>query len=171
MRHWEKSKLVSEQEIVPLIKYSRCDNWQRCTEYNQDTFFCYIDFKNAFDSIWSAGLWRVMRLLRYPEKIIRILEDMYEGTFSAVRVRGTLTDWFETIVGVLQGCVLSPVLFNIFLEMAMAKALAGNCHGVMIGGTMLDNLRFADDIAAVSGSEEGIHRWLQELIKKVRKWA
>src|SRR5207244_3436977 len=97
-----------------------------------------------------------MRSLRYPEKIIRILEDMYEGTLSAVRVRGTLTDWFETIVGVLQGCVLSPMLFNIFLETVMAKALTDNTQGIMIGGTMLDNLRFADDIAAVAGSEEGL---------------
>ena len=72
---------------------------ERCTEYNQDLFTCYTDFKKAFDSVWRTGLWQVMRSLRYLEKIIKILEDMYEGTLSALRVRGTLTDWFETIAG------------------------------------------------------------------------
>src|SRR2546426_6606998 len=112
-----------------------------------------------------------MRSLRYPEKIIRILEDMYEGTLSAVRVGGTLTDWFEMIVGVLQGCVLSPMLFNTFLETIMAKALTDNTQGIMIGGTMMDNLRFADDIAAVAGSEKDCRKWLQELLKKAPKLA
>ena len=110
-----------------------------------------------------------MRSLRYPEKIIRILEDMYEGTLSAVRDRGTLTDWFETIVGVLQGCVLSPMLFNIFLETIMAKALTDNTQGIMIGGTMLDNLRFADDIAAVAGSEEGLQKMVTRVAEESAK--
>ena len=38
---------------------------------------------------------------------------MYKYTFSAVRVNGKISDWFSTIVGVLQGCVLSSLLFII----------------------------------------------------------
>jgi len=40
-----------------------------------------------------------MRHYGYPEKIVRIQENMYNETFSAVRVDGDLTDWFSTIVG------------------------------------------------------------------------
>jgi len=43
---------------------------------------------------------------------------------SAVRVDGELTEWFITAVGVLQGCVLSPLLFNIMLEVVVALALS-----------------------------------------------
>src|SRR5207253_7320154 len=50
-----------------------------------------------------------------------------------------------------------------FLETIMAKALTDNTQGIMIGGTMLDNRRFADDIAAVAGSEEG----LQKMVTRV----
>jgi len=49
---------------------------------------------------------------------------MHTDTFSAVRINGELLDWFETVMGVLQGCVLSPLLFNIFLEMVM-RGLGG----------------------------------------------
>ena len=64
-----------------------------------------------------------MRHYGYPEKITRILENAYKDTFSAVRLNGELSEWFETVVGVLQRCVLSPLLFNIFMEMIMAMAL------------------------------------------------
>jgi len=46
--------------------------------------------------------------------LVKILKSMYEGTFSAVRSGGCLSDWFETTVGVMQGCVFSPLLFNVF---------------------------------------------------------
>jgi len=71
---------------------------EKCTDFNKEMYICYIDFKKAFDSIWRDELWRVKRNMNYPEEIISILENMYEGTLSAVRVRGELTDWFETIV-------------------------------------------------------------------------
>ena len=73
-------------------------------EYSKELYVCYIDFRKAFDSVWGKGLWKVMRHYGYPEKIIRILESMYKDTFSAVRVDDELTEWFETTVGVLQGC-------------------------------------------------------------------
>ena len=64
-------------------------------------FVCYVDFRNAFDSVWRKGLWTVMRHYGYPEKIVNILENAHRDTFSAVRVGGSLTEWFRTIVGVL----------------------------------------------------------------------
>jgi len=97
-------------------------------------YICNIDFKKAFDIIWRDGLWRVKRNMNYSEKIIRIFENMHEGTLSAVRVRGELTDWFETIVGVLQGCMLSHLHFNVLREATMARALIANKEGITIGG-------------------------------------
>ena len=47
-------------------------------------YVCYIDFQKAFHSVWRIGLWRVMRFLGYEEKIVRILETLYQDTMSAV---------------------------------------------------------------------------------------
>src|SRR5664279_4791431 len=103
------------------IRYNRAERRftlrqlsEKYTYFSKDLYVCYIDFRKAFDSIWREGLWRVMRNMGYPEKIVRILESLYRGTFSAVRIGADITEWFETIVGVLQGCMLSPLLFNIF---------------------------------------------------------
>ena len=51
---------------------------------------------------------------------------------NAVRVDGGLSDWFATVVGVLQGCILSRLLFPIFLEVVMALVLDGNEIGADI---------------------------------------
>ena len=62
-------------------------------------------------------------------------------------------DWFKTTVGVRQGCLLSPTLFNIFLERIRADALEDHKSTVSIGGRTISNLRFADDIDGLAGSE------------------
>ena len=55
---------------------------------------------------------------------------------------------FRTIIGVLQGCVLSLLLVNILLEMVMARAAEEiDDIGAVISGSIINNLRFADDIA------------------------
>ena len=122
----------------------------------------YIDFRKAFDSIWRKGLWNVMRHLGYPEKIVKILENAYKNTFSAVRVDGDISDWFETIVGVLQGCVLSPLLFSIFLEMVFALGLDDSSIGAVINGVKMGNLRFADDIAVLAEEELELQRFSRQ---------
>jgi len=89
-------------------------------------------------------------------KMVRILESLCSATFGAVRTSGGLSDWFQTVVGVLQGCMLLPLLFNIFLEVVMAKALESVNNRITVCGYTLNNLRFANDIAAVSDSQQGL---------------
>ncbi|WP_419585324.1 reverse transcriptase domain-containing protein [Thiolapillus sp.] len=69
-------------------------------------------------------------------------------------MRGSIGDWFRTTVGVRQGCLLSPTLFNIFLERIMTDALENHEGAVSIGGRTITNLRFADDINGLAGEEE-----------------
>ena len=111
-----------------------------------------------------------MRHLGYPEKIVRILEGIYKNTFSAVRVEGDITEWFVTIVGVLQGCVLSPMLFNIFLEVVLAMALDETDKGAIINGEVLSNLRFANDIALLAENVNDLQSWSTGLWRPAKIW-
>ena len=44
----------------------------------------------------------------------------------AVQMNNSTGEWFRTTVGVRQGCFLSPILFNIFVEIGMTDALEEN---------------------------------------------
>ena len=69
-------------------------------------------------------------------------------------MNGSIGEWSRTTVGVRQGCLLSPTLFNIFLERIMSDALEEHDGKVSIGGRNITNLRFADDIDALAEEEQ-----------------
>ena len=98
--------------------------------------------------------------MAYHEKIVRLLEALYQGTKCTVRIDGGLTDWFEIIVGMLQGCILSPLLFNILLEVVVALALHGCGVGPSISGINIPELQFADDMSLLAESKHN----LQDLV-------
>ena len=81
-------------------------------------------------------------------------QNLYDKDTSAVFFNRSIGDWFRTTVGVRQGCLLSPTLFNIFLERIMTDALEDHEGTVSIGARTIFNLRFADDIDGSAGEEE-----------------
>jgi len=82
----------------------------------------------------------------YPLYFIGLLAKLYKKQLAKVKVAGTLSEWFPVKKGIRQGCVLSPYLFNILAEMVMMETLDGFQGGLQIGGRMITNLRYADDI-------------------------
>ena len=123
-------------------------------QHQQDLYHVFIDFKKAFDRVWHAALWATMRYYNISSNLIRVIEHLYDRATSAVLFNGTTGEWFRTTVGVRQGCLLSPTLFNVFLERIMTDALADHEGSVSICGKTITNLRFADDIDGLAGSEE-----------------
>ena len=96
--------------------------------------------------------------------LIRVIKNRCDKATSAVLFNSSIEDWFWTTVGVRQGCLLSPTLFNIFLERIITEALADHEGTVSIGGRTITNLRFADDIDGLAGGEE-----LAKLVERLDK--
>ena len=64
---------------------------------------------------------------------IRTIKQLYDKGTSAVQMNGSIEEWLITTVRVRQGCLLSPTLFNIFLERIMSDALEEHQGNVSIG--------------------------------------
>ena len=86
--------------------------------------------------------------------LIQVIKNLYNKATRAVLFNGSIEDWFQRTVGVRQGCLLSPTLFNMFLERIMTDALEDHEGTVSIGGRTITNLRFADDIDGLAGEKE-----------------
>ena len=85
-------------------------------------------------------------------------------------MNGSIGEWFRTTVGVRQGCLLSPTLFNIFLERIMSDALEEHDGKVSIGVRNITNLRFADDIDAVAEEEQELEALVESLDKTCTRY-
>ena len=110
-----------------------------------------------------------MRKYNISANLVRTIEQLYDKATSAVQMSGSIGEWFRTTVGVRQGCLLSPTLFN-FLERIMSDALEEHDGKVSIGGRNITNLRFADDIDALVEEEQKLEALVESLDKTCTRY-
>jgi hypothetical protein len=132
------------------------------------TFCCFIDVKKAFD--------RVFRAERIADegvkgKMWRVLRSIYETVESCVRINGNLTDWFPVDTGVRQGCVLSPLLYALFIN-GLVKEINALNLGIEIeeGGKQVSALLYADDIVLMSDDRYALQQMLDTVSNYAKKW-
>ena len=79
-------------------------------------------------------------------------------------------DWFKIGKGVLQGCILSPCLFNFYAEYIMQMSgLDESQAGIKSAGRNIDNLRYTDDTTLMRESEEELKSHLMKVKQESEK--
>ena len=81
-----------------------------------------------------------MKKYNISANLIRVIKNLYDKATSTVLFNSSIGDWFQTTDGVQQGCLLSQILFNTFLERIMTDALEDHEGTVSIGGRTITNL-------------------------------
>ena len=98
------------------------------------------------------------------------MRNLYAGQEATVRTEHGTTDWFQIGKGVLQGCIVSPCLFNLYAEYIMKNAgLEKAQAGIKIAGRNINNLRYADDTTLMAESEEELKSLLMKVKVKSEK--
>ena len=88
--------------------------------HGRDTFLVFIDFKKAYDSVPQEVIWDVLQLMNVPAAFIELLKSWAEQSRITLRVGDKrLEPSFSQEIGVPQGGALSPILFNIVLEILL----------------------------------------------------
>ena len=90
-----------------------------------------------------------------PEHLTCLLRNLFAGQEATVRTRHGTTDWFKTSKGICQGCILSPCLFNQYVEYITKNIeLDESQAGIKVYGRNINNLIYADDTTLMAESEE-----------------
>ena len=86
-------------------------------------YLAFIDLRKAFDSVPRDALWRVLSAYGAPPLLVELLMDLHTGTLAAVRLGALKGEPFSVSCGVRQGCVIAPLLFNVFIDFVVKQAL------------------------------------------------
>ena len=92
---------------------------KKAREFQKNIYFCFIDYAKAFDCVDHNKLWKILQEMGTPDHLTCFLRTVYAGQEAAVITRHGTTDWFQIGEGVSQGCILSPCLFNLYVEYIM----------------------------------------------------
>ena len=101
----------------------------------------------------------ILKEMGLPEHLTCLMQNLYAGQETTVRIGHGKTDWFQIGKGVHQGCILSPCLFNLYGEFIRQNAGLDEAQaGIKIAGRDINNLRYADDATLMAEREEELKR-------------
>ena len=116
--------------------------------FQLDVSFCFIDFRDGFDSVDREMMYKIMKHYGLPLKIVNVIRNSYEGFKCCVKAEGAKGQMFDVKTGVRQGDVWSPILIGLVINCVLANSVQ---EGIDIGRYVAD-LDFADDVALLGVS-------------------
>ena len=128
----------------------------------KQTFVAFIDFRKAYDSIDRSLLWLKLEDLGIGGNILNVIKSMYNDVEYCVRLNGINTEWFKVMNGLKQGCMLSPLLFNLFIN-NLVETINNLGLGVDIGQEKVSILLYADDLVLIAETETDLQILLDTL--------
>ena len=153
-------------------------------------YVCFIDLTKAYDSVDRTLLWTVLTRFGVPQNMISVIRQFHDGMRACVRLDDrACSGWFAVEQGLRQGCVLAPLLFNIFFAAVInvvstrfktnkgvmdalvhlkEKRGAGGrgeaTAGESVLATPLWGMLYADDAGVVSQSPEQLRKMIGVIV-------
>ena len=136
------------------------------------TYVCFIDIQKAYDRVWRDGLWEKLYEYGMTGKMWRVLRSIYDNVESSVLVNDSQTRFFNVDTGLRQGCLLSPILFALYVN-GLAEELNKEQLGIKLvkyKNGQLGILMFADDIALIADDRKKLEKILTKTYEYSIKW-
>ena len=134
------------------------------------SYCAFVDLKQAFDSVYRNGLWYKMINSGLDGKILHLIRSIYLDVKSCVKSMNSLSEFFYSNIGLLQGEVLSPFLFSLFINDLELHLQQSTSAGLTLDQLSIYLLMFADDAVIFSDSIDGLQSSLNNLESYCRRW-
>jgi hypothetical protein len=160
----EQSGFRKGRSRIDQINALRIIVEQSC-EFNSPLCMLFIDFKQAFDCVDQEAMWKILARYGVPAKLIAIIKELYRDANLQVVHQSMIGPGFVVNSGVKQGCILSPLLFNIVLDFVM-RIVNKKKRGIQWDPfNRLSDLDYADDLVVLTHSMQECQEFLDDLVR------
>ena len=154
-----RPRLSTEHQLFALRHFI-----DRSKSQKQPLFAAFVDLKKAYDSVQHPLLWAALQRKGIHGKMLAGIQSLYDGGDMSMKISGSSGASGTARVGVRQGCPLSPTLFGIFFDSLDAQLQAESAAaGVECRGVRVPGLFYADDVALLSPSAQGLQQLLDTM--------
>ena len=163
---------------------------EKCREQNKPLHTVFVDLTKAFDTVSREGLWKLLRKVGCPDRMVAIIRSFHDGMMGRVFDSGKYSEPFDITNGAKQGCVLAPTLFGIVFALMLHYAFRNLDRGAYIqvrtdGGVfnlrrfsarskttewLIRDLLFADDCALCAHSLDDIQMIVDSFADAAKKF-
>ena len=173
----EKNQLVKHNQIGFMKNSQTSDHMfvlktlvdKFVKDRKERLYVAFVDFKKAYDTINRGKLFQKLKQAQLGDLFLKSLKAMYSSVKYCIKMTNGYTDPIKSFKGLKQGCVLSPTLFNIFID-DVESIFTENCDPVRLSDKDLNHLLYADDLILISKSPEGLQNCLNHLDEYCQLW-
>ena len=172
----DKNRLICDNQIGFKKKARTSDHifiintiFRKFCNAGKKVYVCFVDFKKAYDKVWQEALMLKLLNLGIRGSFFGIIRSMYSNCKSCIKNGGLLSNTFSCLSGVRQGDVMSPNLFNIYIN-DLPSIFDGDSDSPKLKDSSVHCLMYADDLVLMSLSEVGLQYKLDKLYEYCKKW-
>ena len=157
---------LSSTSLCSWVVFETIDQYLR---NGSDVYGCLLDCSKAFDTIEHSKLFQKLLDAKVPMVIVRMLIAIYRNQTANVRWKGQLSEEFPIRNGVRQGAVISPLLFNFYMN-DLFDLLKSSRSGCVYGGFYAGCFGYAHDLFFICPSRNGLQEILEIALQNVEDY-
>uniref|UniRef100_A0A8D9FJ87 Craniofacial development protein 2 n=1 Tax=Cacopsylla melanoneura TaxID=428564 RepID=A0A8D9FJ87_9HEMI len=133
-------------------------------EMQNGVYLAFIDFQKAFDNVLHDKLRIILEKINIPRAELRLIESLYWNQRGKIKTQQGTSEGFAIKKGIRQGCIISPMLFNLYVEQIISESIGDEKDGFKMNGRVLNNIRYADDTLLIATSKEELEKLLRKVM-------
>ena len=129
---------------------------------HKNVFVAWLDLRNAFGSIPHSAITTTLTHIGVPLPLIEMISNSYSGATTQIRTPNGLTADIPVLSGVKQGCPLSPIIFNLTIDLILRaiKRSASHIGPAKVHDIPFSVLAYADDLVVISRKKDRLQKLL-----------
>lgn len=120
---------------------------------DKSTFIAFVDTEKAFDNVNLEIMYKMPKRAGVATTERKLLYQLYKNKIAIIKM-GDIQKESTIKKGVGQGCILSLLIFNAYIQGAIDTIRDRTQLGIKVNGHRIDMLRFADDIMTIAKNEK-----------------